>query len=223
MLKHEFYLAYLNSAEWRMRRARVLKLAGYQCHRCGAKRPLEVHHKTYERLGAEWDQDLEVLCATCHEGVSEAEAPDSQEGKYFKFAREALRDDPFTGMANLLEAVKKRCAVEKIPYENGRITRAVNIVTGKRFTRPAWSQSVVGNSTCASITDADAHEVLARLQVVSAVKSMPLAGRSMAEQEAHEQKLRQQIAELQQQTYQAERRRRPLRERLEAIFSGDEP
>jgi hypothetical protein len=25
-----------------------------------------VHHKTYERLGCELDQDLEVLCPDCH-------------------------------------------------------------------------------------------------------------------------------------------------------------
>jgi hypothetical protein len=64
------YVAYLRSQEWRVRRARALYLAGYKCERCGMQRGrggwLEVHHLTYERLGHERDEDLEVLCQPCH-------------------------------------------------------------------------------------------------------------------------------------------------------------
>src|SRR4051812_47555513 len=31
---------------------------------------LEVHHKTYERLGHERDEDLVALCWNCHDGVT---------------------------------------------------------------------------------------------------------------------------------------------------------
>lgn len=31
----------------------------------------ELHHKTYERLGRERDDDLEVLCKPCHERADE--------------------------------------------------------------------------------------------------------------------------------------------------------
>jgi hypothetical protein len=32
---------------------------------------LEIHHKTYERVGAERDDDLVALCWTCHDGVTD--------------------------------------------------------------------------------------------------------------------------------------------------------
>lgn len=35
------------------------------------RQTLEIHHKTYERLGHELDEDLVALCWTCHDGVTE--------------------------------------------------------------------------------------------------------------------------------------------------------
>ena len=32
----------------------------------GTGEPLELHHKTYERLGRERIDDLELLCSSCH-------------------------------------------------------------------------------------------------------------------------------------------------------------
>lgn len=71
-----FYTEYLDSQDWKIRRHRLLKEAGRQCERCGHDglpgmrhldyRSLEVHHLTYERLGDERDEDLEVLCRECH-------------------------------------------------------------------------------------------------------------------------------------------------------------
>src|SRR5205823_5272038 len=65
-----WYEEYLRSAAWLTRRGRALKLAKWRCQECWARSaryaPLEVHHLTYERLGAELDDDLIVLCPTCH-------------------------------------------------------------------------------------------------------------------------------------------------------------
>jgi hypothetical protein len=60
------YEAYLHSKGWKAKRGYKLWHAGYRCEVCGAKDGLEVHHKTYERLGRERDEDLVVLCPTCH-------------------------------------------------------------------------------------------------------------------------------------------------------------
>lgn len=198
-----------------MRRQRALKLARYCCHRCGSRRPLQVHHKTYDRLGAEWDQDLEVLCVTCHEAATEPDSPD-QESKYFVFARMALRAAPFAGLGQLFEAVKLLCAANKISYDSGRITRAVELVTGKRLIRPPTA--VDRRPRSAALTDAQAHELFTRLELTASLKAMPLAGRSAADQEAHERKIQQQIAEAQQTAYRDARRHRSLRDRLEEIF-----
>jgi 5-methylcytosine-specific restriction endonuclease McrA len=59
-------LEYLDSPEWWQRRKLALERAGYECQRCGAKTLLNVHHCTYQRVGAELLDDLQVLCETCH-------------------------------------------------------------------------------------------------------------------------------------------------------------
>lgn len=65
------YVNYLKSEEWASVRRRKLTDAEFKCQRCGfnpgtSKQKLEVHHKTYERLGKELMEDLEVLCDRCH-------------------------------------------------------------------------------------------------------------------------------------------------------------
>lgn len=60
------YAIYLKSPEWQFIRERKLAQANYQCEKCGHKDHLQVHHKTYEHIGHEWDSDLLVLCDSCH-------------------------------------------------------------------------------------------------------------------------------------------------------------
>lgn len=62
------YVAYIHSRPWFRLRKRVFEQRGRQCERCGtAKGIIQVHHKTYKRLGRELLEDLEVLCKRCHE------------------------------------------------------------------------------------------------------------------------------------------------------------
>jgi 5-methylcytosine-specific restriction endonuclease McrA len=60
------YNEYLKSPYWRAIRRRVLYRAGNQCEHCGSSQNLQIHHKTYERLGCEQMDDLEALCDSCH-------------------------------------------------------------------------------------------------------------------------------------------------------------
>jgi 5-methylcytosine-specific restriction endonuclease McrA len=62
------YQCYLRTPEWRRTRAAALLRAGNRCS-LDAKHidGLEVHHNTYERLGAELTTDLVVLCHACHQ------------------------------------------------------------------------------------------------------------------------------------------------------------
>jgi hypothetical protein len=76
------YQAYLQSVWWWERREQRLKVAGGQCefrsekhydgkhvylgNRCTETKRLDVHHKHYESLGAEKDEDLAVLCRKHH-------------------------------------------------------------------------------------------------------------------------------------------------------------
>lgn len=61
------YHAYLRSQAWRDKRAAAIRRAGGRCQMCYRQGPLEVHHRTYERLGNERDEDLTVLCRSCHQ------------------------------------------------------------------------------------------------------------------------------------------------------------
>lgn len=61
------YRRYLNSEKWEEKRNQVLLRAKYRCERCGIEGDLDVHHKTYERLGDEDLGDLKAVCRNCHE------------------------------------------------------------------------------------------------------------------------------------------------------------
>ena len=65
------YDQYIKSNTWRNGQARLAELAtsGFRCRLCNApasEAALEVHHRTYERLGAEEPGDLTTLCRECH-------------------------------------------------------------------------------------------------------------------------------------------------------------
>jgi hypothetical protein len=76
----DFYRLYLGSAQWRAKKNDRIRRAGGQCEfvitrfaaggkteaRCPRRTYLCVHHNTYERLGQEWDQDLDVYCWPHH-------------------------------------------------------------------------------------------------------------------------------------------------------------
>lgn len=61
------YSVYLKSLYWQYQRSRAICHAELKCQKCGQDcKELEVHHKTYERLGDEEPDDLVVLCRPCH-------------------------------------------------------------------------------------------------------------------------------------------------------------
>jgi hypothetical protein len=63
---HELYSAYRVSPDWQAKRLAALETAENRCQLCCSEKDLEVHHRTYERLGHERPADLTVLCEDCH-------------------------------------------------------------------------------------------------------------------------------------------------------------
>ena len=59
------YERYIRSTKWRKRRARFACTHPKICT-CGSNESLQLHHRSYERLGNELDQDLMWLCQPCH-------------------------------------------------------------------------------------------------------------------------------------------------------------
>lgn len=57
---------YLASREWALVKRAVRERSGGLCERCHFRTADEVHHLTYERIGAEHLDDLLYLCKPCH-------------------------------------------------------------------------------------------------------------------------------------------------------------
>jgi len=53
------YKKYLQTEEWKTKAAACKKLADYKCNRCDNTTNLHAHHKTYDRVGEELQEDLE--------------------------------------------------------------------------------------------------------------------------------------------------------------------
>jgi hypothetical protein len=69
------YRLYMASDAWLESPARyeALRSADFRCRICNvpsSEIPLQAHHRTYERLGAELPADLTALCVLCHREVT---------------------------------------------------------------------------------------------------------------------------------------------------------
>lgn len=86
------YHAYIRSDAWRRKTRRVHQRSGYRCERCGVRgRRLEVHHKTYKRLGRERMGDLIDLRNQCHDYVHGRSNYDPRPDLFRRAALPALR------------------------------------------------------------------------------------------------------------------------------------
>lgn len=90
-----YYLSYMRSVSWDLRRRAALEDAGFCCQRCGADdEVLQVHHLTYARLGNELPSDLKVVCEPCHE-IEDRERQElaSKHREFRRWAAEAFGPD----------------------------------------------------------------------------------------------------------------------------------
>lgn len=65
-LGYASYGDYLNSPAWDGLRRRYYEQRPRICHTCGAGDGVQLHHRTYERVGREELDDLMPLCNPCH-------------------------------------------------------------------------------------------------------------------------------------------------------------
>ena len=62
------YGNYLRSERWKELRMEAVARAEGRCQVCGDREDINVHHRSYDRLGKDGeDRDLVVLCHVCHE------------------------------------------------------------------------------------------------------------------------------------------------------------
>ena len=101
MTWREKYNAVIGSKRWRRLRQRFMSQYDSKCRRCNwqktqwdKSRTLDLHHRTYERLGQERDEDLELVCSVCHIKADRERAAASQ-----RRSAAALYDAQFDGWA----------------------------------------------------------------------------------------------------------------------------
>lgn len=63
------YEDYLKTYHWEKVRNDRIKYDNEKCIVCGLSNNLQVHHRTYERLGHEDPGDVVTLCRVCHERI----------------------------------------------------------------------------------------------------------------------------------------------------------
>lgn len=63
------YYEYIKSPVWKKKADAAKERADYRCQICNRHQDevqLDAHHRTYERLGHERNEDITVLCHDCH-------------------------------------------------------------------------------------------------------------------------------------------------------------
>lgn len=63
------YREYLTSEKWKKRRQCYFDKHLHKCRACNSEKRIQLHHKTYRRLGEERDADLVPLCFNCHKNL----------------------------------------------------------------------------------------------------------------------------------------------------------
>ncbi len=174
----DIYRDYLKSSGWRITRNDALRRAKWTCARCHGKRNLQVHHKTYERLGCEWADDLEVLCAVCHEGHHADKGKPETLGIYLRLIHVTLAEHPdIETIADLSDTLKSRCVRERIPYNADQIDRAIQIagMGAKRakFAQAARMPTVESASEAATWSDESIREFFRTHGLQQSIKTMP--------------------------------------------------
>lgn len=66
-----WYNEYLQSPEWKAKRAKVLERDGHLCQGCLDARAIMAHHTSYRNVGNEFCFELESVCGRCHERLHE--------------------------------------------------------------------------------------------------------------------------------------------------------
>ena len=67
VIKFMHYHQYIESPEWKDRVTRYKDTAKCLCTNCGSSENITGHHKTYINIGNEPEEDIEILCWSCHQ------------------------------------------------------------------------------------------------------------------------------------------------------------
>jgi len=144
------YLAYLQTRQWEMIAEAAKQAANYECALCMSDAHLNVHHRTYDRVGAELPTDLVVLCGACHKRhhrVLQFSASLLPQGRskpphrrvLCAIARVVIEEDPSIDDAEWKETIKRRLVTQGWQYPDpedlGIAITAVERAINKQWAR----------------------------------------------------------------------------------------
>jgi len=107
------YEEYLQTSEWKEKRAQALERDNNCCRVCNSDERLHVHHRTYARRGNENLEDLTTLCEECHE----------------RFHRKTNQTEP-----RIDQRYQRREFIEKVR----KVTKARDISSANRLLCYGW-------------------------------------------------------------------------------------
>lgn len=116
------YRAYLQSDGWQVRREGALRRAGHRCQLCNGSERLQVHHRTYERVGNELPEDLTVLCFGCHRRLHQPVLKERLPKAEAKAERRRRIDDLILAALEQYGAMTWDTLRAQITYPNGSRT-----------------------------------------------------------------------------------------------------
>lgn len=115
------YRDYLKSPHWYSFRARwYRKMGNPPCSRCHRSHALELHHRLYNRLGAERFSDVVGLCRSCH-----AATHDFSKSKKSHYLTTAHRDSRNFPVPKLTHRRRRNPAATRGPWQNPRTATSV--------------------------------------------------------------------------------------------------
>ncbi len=160
------YHAYLQTPEWKRRRNRALARASWRCEQrdCTSTEQLEVHHRRYDQLGAEPDEDLCVLCYGHHHGLH-ARAERLRQ-LHWRVLRDVINSGPFESFADFIETVKLRFHALRIKVDPYALDEMLGVSLREvAIDAPNHPTRVSVEESPAHISEAEARAILADLNV----------------------------------------------------------
>lgn len=135
-MKGQKYRLYLRSETWQRKREAALQRAGSRCQLCNSTGNLQVHHRTYERVGRELDSDLTVLCGGCHKRFHRSPARKTPQESAAKRNARAEIDREILAMFEDRDVLSYDTIRSQIVAPRGQIWARVNkMVKGRKL---AW-------------------------------------------------------------------------------------
>lgn len=147
-LEFKSYEDYLKSDLWKQKRSTVLSVLGGRCQICKDKTGITVHHVSYERIGKELIDDLQVLCKDCHKMVHFLVSERPKQYTIQNCVAEIFKmnaEEAFSIRRHVIESMPERRGLSNIDFdEMDRETAEIVTFSWKRFPATQPQNNLLG-------------------------------------------------------------------------------